>query len=315
MPRRAKPTVAICYDFDGTLSPRNMQEFDFIPQLSLTSGAFWGRVKEMARQHDADEILAYMRLMVEEATHANLAINREAIRNYGKTVELFPGVSDWFNRINAFGKGQGVRVEHFIISSGLKEMIEGSPIAKAFTEIFASSFMYDQHDVAKWPALAVNYTTKTQFLFRINKGHLKVWDNSRINAYTPEEDRPVPFKRMIYIGDGSTDIPCMRLVKDQGGYSIAVYPPNSPKKKDATKLLEEGRVDYVMRADYTENSPLARQIRAVVSRIAADYVVEQGEKSPRKKASSAKRKPIENPVSDVGIAETGDQFDLEAAER
>jgi phosphoserine phosphatase len=277
MPRTKRPTIAICYDFDGTLSPGNMQEYDFIPQLKLKTKRFWDRVRSRAKTDGADEVLTYMCLMVQEARHAKVRIDRRAFLDFGKKVELFRGVADWFPRIDAYAKSNGVQVDHFIISSGLKEMIEGTSIAKHFKKIYASAFMYDQHDVADWPALAINYTTKTQFLFRINKGLLDVWDNSRINAYIPQNERPVPFKRMIFIGDGTTDIPCMRLVKEQGGYSVAVFRPNT-KRDNALQLLKEDRVNFVAPADYTEGHRLEKQVKAVIARIVADCAVERGER-------------------------------------
>lgn len=277
MSKSKKPTVAICYDFDGTLAPGNMQEYDFIPQLKLKSKEFWSEVRKRAKDQEADEILAYMCLMLEKATPTSgVKITRDAFVNYGKTVELFHGVESWFQRIDSFGKAKGASIEHYIISSGIKDMIKGTVIAKRFKKIYASSFMYDQNDVAHWPALAINYTTKTQFLFRINKGLLDVWDNSRINSYVAKEKRPIPFQRMIYIGDGSTDIPCMKLVKDQGGYAIAVYKPGSKKKSSADNLSEENRVNFVAAADYSENSLLDLQIKAVIQKMVADYTVEKG---------------------------------------
>jgi hypothetical protein len=215
-----------------------------------------------------------MGLMIEKATRSSgVQITRKAFVDYGAQVQLFEGVMDWFDRINAYGKKKGIKIEHYIISSGIKEMIEGTKIAKKFKKIYASSFMYDQHNVAYWPAHALNYTTKTQFLFRINKGLLDAWDNSRINSYVEKHKRPVPFTRIIYIGDGSTDIPCMKLVKDQGGYSIAVYKPSSKKKNVAEKLMREDRVNFVAPADYTDGSVIDIKVKAVIDKIIAEYIM------------------------------------------
>jgi 2-hydroxy-3-keto-5-methylthiopentenyl-1-phosphate phosphatase len=275
---RTKPIIAICYDFDGTLSPRNMQEYDYLPQLNIHPKKFWAEAKAKARSQGADDILAYMCLMLEKA-HAtsHVKISRSALQDCGRTVALFPGVEGWFDRISRFAAKSGASVEHYIISSGIREMIEGTPIAKKFKRIYASSFMYDQHDVAKWPGMAINYTTKTQFLFRINKGALDPSDNSRINTYIAKDDRPVPFERMIYIGDGTTDIPCMKLVRAQGGYSIAVFKAKSRKKSDARKLLEEERVNFVSSADYRNNSALDRQVKRVIARMLADAEIAKNE--------------------------------------
>lgn len=282
MNKPPEPIVAVCYDFDGTLSPRNMQEYDYIPKLRLSSRDFWREAHERARAQDADEILAYMCLMLEKATPASgVKITKRAFIDYGRTVRLFPGVPGWFPRINAFGGRLGASVKHFIISSGIREMILGTPIAREFERIYASSFMFDPNGVAYWPALALNFTAKTQFLFRINKGVLDPWDDSRINDFIPMAERPVPFSRMIYIGDGSTDIPCMKLVKEERGYSIAVFPPGRGRKVSADRLLKENRVNFTAPADYRAGRPLDLQVKATLRKIMAEHAVLSGEK-PRK---------------------------------
>lgn len=279
MSKPAKPKMAICYDFDGTLAAGNMQEFDYLPQLGIKTKDFWAEAKSRAQGQEGDEILAYMCLMLEKAkadTINGIKVTKAAFAGYAAKVELFKGVEEWFRRINAAGKENDVCIEHFIISSGIREMIEGTAIAKYFTKIYASSFHYDLHGVAHWPALALNYTTKTQCLFRINKGQLDVWDNSKINAFQAKEARPVPFERIVYIGDGSTDVPCMRLVKDQGGHSIAVYHPGKQKVKiGAEQLLSEGRVNLIAQADYSEGKDLDKQIKAIIKKVAADYRVHE----------------------------------------
>ncbi|MFA5343449.1 MAG: HAD family hydrolase [Kiritimatiellia bacterium] len=278
MSKRKQPVIAICYDFDGTLSPGNMQEHSYFPSLEITPKEFWLQSKNRAKDQEADEILAYMRLMIEKATtDTGVKVTRSSFAEYGAKVSLFEGVEEWFSRINIYGKTQGAKIEHYIISSGIKEMIEGTPIKRYFKKIFASAFMYDQHEVAYWPAQAINYTTKTQFLFRINKGLLDAWDNSKINAFIEKDKRPVSFARMIYIGDGSTDIPCMKLVKAQGGYSIAVYQPHSRKKKvSAEKLKDEDRVNFVAPADYSEDSLIDMQVKAVIRQMVAVHAVLKG---------------------------------------
>ena len=175
-------------------------------------------MNQLAEKHEMDQILAYMYITLEEAHKAEVPVRRGDFRNFGAKIKLFPGVSDWFGRINAYAKSKGVRIDHFVISSGVKEMVEGTKIFKQFKKVYASGFIYDHNGVARWPALAINYTTKTQYLFRINKGSLDVHDNSIINKFVPKEQRPIPFENMIFVGDGETDIPCMRLVRDQGGH-------------------------------------------------------------------------------------------------
>lgn len=288
--------MAICYDFDGTLAAGNMQEYDYIPQLNMSSKKFWKEVQKRAREQKSDEILAYMGLMIEKAnadrSPNGIKIKREDFTNYGKKVKFFLGVEKWFERINKVGKDSGISIEHYIISSGIREMIEGTSIAKHFKKIYASSFMYDQNGVAYWPALALNYTTKTQFLFRINKNYLDEWDNSEINAYKAKEERPVPFERIIYIGDGTTDIPCMRLVKDQRGYAIAVFQPGKSRAKAcAARLLADGRVSFVAPADYREGKILERQIKSVIKKILADFEVHQFIKHSKKNYAIKTAKP------------------------
>jgi phosphoserine phosphatase len=264
--------LAICYDFDGTLSPGYMQNYDFIPKLGVKTSAFWAEVKKLAREQHGDEILIYMGLMLRKADQAGVSVKKEAIERFGQSIDLFEGVEDWFARTTDYGKKHGVAVEHFIISSGLREMIKGTKVGKHFREIFASGFWYDHEGVARFPALGVNYTTKTQYLFRINKGSLEVWDKDKVNSYVAPDDRPVPFKNMVFIGDGETDIPCFRLVKDQGGHSIAVYKPGDRKggKAVAEKLIAQGRVNFAVPANYTEGKAADLTIKAIIDKIAAD---------------------------------------------
>lgn len=263
--------LAIAYDFDGTLAPGNIQEYDFIPALKMTSDAFWDEVKSLAKRHDADEILVYMGLMLEKARAAHVPVRKSDFEEFGNQVSFFDGVEDWFKRINQYGKESGVRVQHYVISSGIREMIAGTKIAREFKAIFASSFWYEHNGIAHWPALALNYTTKTQYLFRINKGSLNVYDNSKINNFIPQSDRPVPFENMIFIGDGETDIPCFRLVKDQGGHSIAVYKPHSPKGKRKSKgLIADGRVNFAASANYEDGKNLDRIVKAIIDKLTFD---------------------------------------------
>lgn len=270
-----KPSVsmAIAYDFDGTLAPGNMQEYDFVPALGMTSADFWREATELERIHQADKILAYMRLMLHKAGSKQVPVRKEDFIRYGNSVALFQGVQEWFPRINAYALSKNVKLDHFIISSGLREMIEGTPISHEFRAIFASSFMYDQHGVAVWPALAINYTTKTQYLFRINKGSLDVCDHSKINQYVPQNERSMPFENMIFIGDGETDIPSFRLVKEQGGHAIAVYPPKASKEK-TKELVNQGRVNFIAQATYSEGSELDTIVKAIIDKVASDHVLD-----------------------------------------
>ena len=247
-----------------------MQEYDFIPALNMMSREFWTSVNEIARKHEMDQILAYMWAMLRQADKADIRVHKSDFKQFGANIALFPGVSDWFKRINAYAKNKGIRVEHYIISSGIREMVEGTPIFKEFRKVYASGFMFDHNGVACWPALAVNYTTKTQYLFRINKGSLDVHDNSVINKFVPKEQRPVPFENMIFIGDGETDIPCMRLAKDQGGHSIAVF--NGEKrgvKKHAEQLVTDGRATLAAPADFQDGATIDSCVKAIIDKVEA----------------------------------------------
>ncbi len=265
-----KPIVAIMYDFDKTLCTKDMQEYAFIPTLGMTSSAFWGEVNTMTDKEEMDNILAYMYKMVEKAREKKIPVTRKTFHEMGMKVEYFNGVKTWFERINNFGKEAGVRVEHYIVSSGIKEIIEGTEIADYFKKIYACEFLYDYNGSIQWPKFAVNYTAKTQFLFRINKGVLTIDSKSadKLNRFTPENERPVPFRNMIYIGDGLTDVPCMKLVKSNGGQSIAVY--DQEKGKEAAELLKKAdRVNFVAPADYGPDSDIEVIVKSIIKKIQA----------------------------------------------
>ncbi len=264
--KKQKPVVALMYDFDKTLCTKDMQEYTFIPNVGMTATEFWTKSNSLAKGKKMDGILAYMYVMLQQAHAAGRGVQREEFVKLGKDLEFYPGVEDWFGRINQIGDDLGVKVEHFIISSGLHEIIEGSSINKYFQDVFACEFLYDENNVACWPKNAVNYTTKTQFLFRINKGILDISNDEDLNKYTPEDDRPVPFRNMIYIGDGLTDVPCMKLVKANGGYSIAVY--QKGKKRKVEDLIAHMRVDFISLADYSEGGDLDTIVRDIICKMA-----------------------------------------------
>jgi len=267
-----KLTVALIYDFDGTLAPGNMQEYDFIPAIGQSNRDFWNDANSLAEEQDADMTLTYMAKMIQEARSKGLSLRREAFQESGRRVRLFAGVEGWFGRMNAYGAARGIRVLHYINSSGLKEIIEGTSIAREFRKIYACSFLYDVDGIAYWPAVAVNYTNKTQFIFKINKGVESVWDCKLVNRYIEERDRPVPFKHMIYVGDGTTDIPCMKLVKNFGGHSIAVYNPGSKiGRRDLNPLIRDNRVNHVCPADYSEGSEMDALVKLIIDKIDTDF--------------------------------------------
>lgn len=260
-----RPSVAIMYDFDKTLCTRDMQEYSFIPGLGITPASFWGEAAALS-SGGMDRILAYMYLMLKKSREVNKPIRRENFVALGKDIDFFPGVMDWFARINEYGLTRGLTVEHYIISSGLREIIEGSSVSDRFQKIYACEFHYDANGVADWPLVSVNYTTKTQFLFRINKGVLDQSDDEALNRYVPEDERPLPFRNMVYVGDGLTDVPCMKLVKANGGHSIAVY--GRGMKEKVEDLLINHRVDFVAPADYRSGKDLDAIVTRVIDKIA-----------------------------------------------
>lgn len=272
---RKKAIAALIYDFDGTLSPGNMQEFGFIQAVGKTAGEFWTMSDDIAKGQDASNVLSYMKLMFDEARRSGIRLERDRFRSFGKDIKLFEGVEQWFSMVNAYGKSIGVTVEHYINSSGLKEIIEGSPIAPEFKHIFAGSFIYDENGEAVWPGIAVDYTAKTQFIFKISKGIFSARDNKRVNASMAEDRKRIPFTNMIYLGDGDTDVPCMKIVGMFGGHSIAVYNPDNPHKKaTAGKLRRQGRVSFALPAVYTADSPAFRVVKAILDKIKADHEIQ-----------------------------------------
>ena len=280
---KKRPQVALVYDFDGTLSPGNMQEFGFIQATGKTKEEFWDRNRKLAEGKDANGILTYMFLMLEEAKKNNISLTRESFQSFGKNVELFRGVKQWFSFINEYGASIGLDIKHYINSSGLEEMIEGTPIAQEFENIYACSFLYDDDGIAYWPAVAVDYTTKTQFLFKINKGIRQVSDNRRVNQFIPDSKRPIPFPRMIYFGDGETDVPCMKMVKEHGGHAIAVY--NTPEKEAmACQLVREGRANFMCTANYSRGGVMNIIVKRILDKIKADFEFERLIELNQKKA-------------------------------
>ena len=271
---RKKPIVALIYDYDGTLSPGNMQEFGFIQAVGSTPEEFWRMSDSIAIGQDASNVLAYMKLMFDEAHKYGIKLRREDFLRFGHDIQLFDGVREWFRLINEYGKANGVVIEHYINSSGLKEIIEGSPIAQEFKHIFAGTFIYDEAGEAQWPGIAVDYTAKTQFLFKISKGIFSARDNKQVNASMAEDKKRIPFSHMIYFGDGDTDVPCMKIVGMFGGHSIAVYDPeNERKRATAAKLKRQGRVAFAVPAVYTPDGAAYRVVTAIIDKIKADWVL------------------------------------------
>ena len=262
-----KHIIALMYDFDKTLCAKDMQEYSFIPNIGMKSDEFWSEANKISVKNDMDRILAYMYLMLKTAKKKDLPITKEAFQELGQDVVLYKGVKSWFKRINDYGKSLGVEIEHYILSSGLKEIIEGTPIAKEFKKIYACEFHYNERGNADWPQQTVNFTTKTQFLFRISKGVLDVTDDVRLNTKIKDEERRIPYYNMIYFGDGLTDVPCMKLVKQYGGHSIAIY--NKKEKKKVEQLLVDERVNFICEGDYQKDSELEIIVKKLIQQVAA----------------------------------------------
>ena len=258
--------VAIIYDFDKTLCDKDMQEYSFIPSLGMETGEFWKKTDEFVIKEKMDKILGCMYMMLNESKKSNKYITKEYLRSLGKDINFFPGILDWFERINEYGNRHGLKIEHYIISSGLREIIKGTEISKYFKEIYACEFLYDERGIAIWPKMSVNYTTKTQFLSRINKGVLDISNDILLNEKMLDEDRRISTKNMIYLGDGFTDIPSMRMTRENGGYAIAVYQNND--KHIVYNLLDDNRIDFYAEANYEENSEIDNLMKNILDEIA-----------------------------------------------
>ena len=263
---KQRPIVAFLYDFDKTLCTTDMEDYAFIPSLGMTPREFWSVANGFGHANRMDGILAYMYTMIQESEKRRLPFTRESLREMGRDIVLFPGVQEWFGRINAFGDSQGVQVEHYIISSGLREIIEGSSISGEFKEIYASEFYYDEAGKPVWPKLTVNFTAKTQFVYRINKGVLDVSDDKTLNDSMPDDSKRVPFTNMVYMGDGLSDVPCMKMMRAYGGQASAVYQESN--RMGVEDLLAKGRVDFIFPADYSEGTALDQTVKNIIRKMA-----------------------------------------------
>ena len=259
------PIIAFLYDFDKTLCTTDMEDYAFIPSLGYTPAEFWGRANAFGWENRMDGLLAYMYTMIQECAAQNIKLDRAFLNHCGESIQLFPGVREWFARINAFGESLSVQVEHYVISSGLREIIEGSGIAQEFREIYACEFYYNENGDACWPKLDVNFTNKTQFVYRINKGILDVSRDKELNDSMPDDSKRVPFTNMIYMGDGLSDVPCMKMMRAYGGQAIAVY--QASNRQGVEKLLADGRVDFIFPADYREGMELDRTVRDILRKM------------------------------------------------
>lgn len=260
------PIMAICYDFDKTLSPDDMQSFTLIPSFGMCKEDFWPESNQLAKENLMDNNLAWMYQLLVKSKACRKSIRRDYFREAGQHVELYKGVDTWFQRVNRYAGQRKISVQHYIISSGLKEIIEGNMIAKEFKRIYASSYLYSADGVAEWPAQSVNYTNKTQFIFRIAKGKFEEYDES-VNDSVSKSELYIPYENIVYIGDSTTDIPCMRLVKDKGGHSIGVYDPIRNQRRKVYQLFNDGRIDFYAPADYSSKAPLFQYIKKIIDKI------------------------------------------------
>lgn len=261
--------VALIYDFDETLSVDYMQSFGLIQSLGMKPDTFWKKANLWSANNNADQITGTMYYFMKTAKEKGVSLSREDLKNFGRNIEYYNGVLTWFERINNFGRALDLEIEHYIISSGYEEIVEGTEIRKYFRDVFACSYAYGENGQPVWPARVVNYSIKTQFLSKINKG-LGKNDDIAVNEYTPDEERRIPFKQMIYFGDGMTDIPSMKLTKERGGNAIAVYTPHSRAKKKAMKLLVDNRVNFALPADYSENKEIDIVVKTILDKIATE---------------------------------------------
>ena len=261
-----KPIIALLYDFDKTLCTQDMQNYAFIPSLGMDPDAFWKEANTFGWQQEMDGILAYMYTMLRKCRELGIPLTRESLVEKGRSIELFPGVKEWFGRINAFGESLGVEIEHYVLSSGLKEIIEGSGISHEFKMVYASEFYYDETGTPVWPKLDVNFTAKTQFVYRINKGVLAVSNDKDLNASMPDDSKRIPFTNMIYVGDGLSDVPCMKMMRAYGGQAIAVY--QAGNRPGVEELLSRGRVDFIFPADYREGTALDSTVKNIIRKMA-----------------------------------------------
>ena len=275
--------MAIMYDFDKTLSTTDMQNYGFIPALGMTPEEFWGETGKFSKRTGCERILSYMYMMVYLAKEKNIVMTKEWLRSLGENIQYFPGVLSWFERINKYGLEKGVKIEHYIVSSGTKEILEGTKIAKYFRQIYGCEFYFDPETKQPlWPKLAINYTQKTQYFFRISKGVIDQNDDANLNAKT--EKRRIPYSNIIYLGDGMTDVPCMVLVKNNGGRSIAIH--RKEDKAIMRSLVKGGRVNFACVADYTDGSQLDKFVKIVIDNISVDHSLASREEAMLKKVLS-----------------------------
>ena len=272
----SKPIVAIMYDFDKTLSTTDMQNYGFIPSLGMTPAEFWGATGEFSKKTGCERILSYMYMMVAIAKEKGIRLTRDYLKECGKSIKYHPGVTTWFDRINNYGASKGVIVEHYLVSSGTKEILEGCSIYNQFKNVYGCEFYYDENGLPIWPKLAINYTQKTQFFFRIAKGVYDLADDNSVNEKAVKGLR-VPYTNIVYIGDGMTDVACMTLVNKNRGYSIGVY--TEENKESVAQIRNDNRCRFVVKADYSQDKDMEKVLKLIIDDVSNRYILEEKEKA------------------------------------
>ena len=262
------------YDFDKTLSTTDMQNYAFIPNLGMTPDEFWGETGKLSAKYEVERILSYMYCMIKFCKEKGIKMTKEYLKECGKNIKFYPGVSTWFKRINDYANERGIKVEHYLVSSGTKEIVEGCSIVNEFTQVYGCEFLYDENGEACWPKMAINFTQKTQFFFRVAKGAIKPTDDAGVNEKSV--DHRVDYKNIIYVGDGMTDIPSMTLVKKNGGHSIAIHPKDD--KDTVQQIYDDNRCDFIVEADYSANGEMDKVVKMLIDLISVQEKLERKEK-------------------------------------
>ncbi|OGX14580.1 MAG: hypothetical protein A2351_01415 [Omnitrophica bacterium RIFOXYB12_FULL_50_7] len=274
--KTAQNIIAIVYDFDGTLSPGNMQEETIFKAYGIDKKKFWARSQSLVIRKGYEKTLAYLKLLIDDPIFKKRPLTKRMLREFASHIPYYPGVDEgYFDQLGAFIRSlpevpeAGITLEHYIISSGLQDILEGISIRKHFKKIYACEYDF-QRGRPVFPKLVINDTNKTQFLFRINKGRLKLSES--INNHMPETERRIPFRNMIYVGDGITDVPSMTVVQKAGGNAIAVYDPAKRVPRAVKTMVAEHRAEHFAPADFRPQSLLVKILRQTLKKIIASIV-------------------------------------------
>jgi hypothetical protein len=273
-------TIAIVYDYDQTLSPSYMQDETVFPAFGINSESFWRRCSELVRDNGYDNELAYMKVLLD-----TLGMDRPTnadLKSLGQKLNFYKGIPEMFEQfrnglLTEEQLSYGISVEHYVISSGLKVLIDGSRLQPYVRAIFGCEFDVDEQDRITFPKRVISHTQKTQYLFRINKGLLDVTQD--VNDHMDAAIRPIPFPNMIYLGDGPTDVPCFTVMKKNGGEAIAVYNPDDPARVGFKKCYQlsthADRVKHIAPADYRPKTHLRMLLEEMVEEIAGRIVAQR----------------------------------------